>query len=58
MVTPKEFIDELSNAYRLSIDPQDVEYLLDLPSGTLAVRKIIQFKNIHLRENSDGDKQN
>lgn len=42
--TPKEFMQELSNNYELSINAQEVEYLLDLPSGTLAFPQIIDFK--------------
>lgn len=41
--TPHEFIQELATDYGLSINAQEVEYLLDLPSGTLAVPKIIDF---------------
>ena len=41
--TPHEFMQELGANYGLSINAQEVEYLLDLPSGTLAVPKIIDF---------------
>ena len=41
--TPHEFMQELATDYGLSINAQEVEYLLDLPSGTLAVPKIIDF---------------
>ena len=47
--TPKEFMDELSLEYGLSIEPIEVEYLLDLPTGTLAVPKIIDFKTLQIK---------
>ncbi len=47
--TAKEFMDELSNEYKLSISPEEVEYLLDLPVGTLAVSKIIDFNAIKIK---------
>ena len=47
--TAKEFMDELSNEYKLSISPEEVEYLLDLPVGTLAVSKIIDFNAIQIK---------
>ncbi len=49
--TPEEFMDVLSSEYELSISPTEVEYLLDLPSGTLAVAKIINLKTIQLKRN-------
>jgi hypothetical protein len=33
--TPKGFMDELSFGYNLSLEPEEVEFLLDLPDGTL-----------------------
>ena len=47
--TAKEFMDELSIEYKLSISPEEVEYLLDLPVGTLAVSKIIDFNAIQIK---------
>lgn len=49
--TAKEFMDELSSEYGLSIRPVEVEYLLDLPAGTLADSKIIDFKTIQIKQN-------
>lgn len=49
--TPEEFMDELSTAYGLSISPEEVEYLLDLPAGTLAVSKIVDFAKIQIKRN-------
>lgn len=42
--TPHELMQELSDNYNLSINAQEVEYLLDLPSGTLSIPQIIDFK--------------
>ena len=47
--TAEEFMDELSVEYGLSISPIEVEYLLDLPTGTLAVSRIIDFKAIQIK---------
>ena len=41
--TPKEFMNELSINFELSINPEEVEYLLDLPAGTLVPPKIIKL---------------
>ena len=49
--TPEEFMDELSSAYGLSINPTEVEYLLGLPAGTLAINNIIDLKTIQLKRN-------
>lgn len=47
--TPQEFMEELSDQYGLSINPEEIEYLFDLPSGLLAPPKIINFGNISLK---------
>ena len=47
--TPVDFMDELSNEYGLSINATEVEYLLDLPTGTLAVPRIIEFSKLQLK---------
>ena len=49
--TAEEFMDELSVEYGLSIDPTEVEYLLDLPAGTLIAPKVIDFKTIQIKRN-------
>ena len=49
--TPREFMDELSRVYGLSINATEVEYLLDLPTGTLAVPKIIDFSTLQIKRN-------
>lgn len=37
VLTSREFLDELSNDYNLSLEPNEVETLLDLPKETLRV---------------------
>lgn len=49
--TPKEFMDELSSAYELSIEPEEIEYLLDLPHGTLTPSKIIEISSLQIKRN-------
>ena len=49
--TAKEFMDELSVEYGLSIDSTEVEYLLDLPAGTLSASKILDFPAIQIKRN-------
>ena len=41
--TPQEFMEELSSGYGLSIYPEDVEELLNLPDHTLALQNIINI---------------
>ena len=43
--TPKEFMDELSKTYDLTIYPSEIEFLLDLPKGTLTPKRLIYFNN-------------
>ena len=47
--SPKEFMDELSFGYGFSLSAKEVEYLLDLPEGTLAVSNIIDFRRLKLK---------
>lgn len=47
--TPEEFMNELSFSYNLSLYPEEVEFLLDLPNGTLKTSKIIPIHNLHLK---------
>lgn len=47
--TPKEFIDELSYSYGLSLASSEIEYLLDLPQGTLSVSPIVEFSSLQLK---------
>lgn len=52
--TPKEFMDELSQNYGLSINPLEVEYLLDLPAGTLSSTQIIDIKTLQIKKHGKG----
>lgn len=47
--TPKEFMVELADNYDLSINPLEVEYLLDLPRGTLSPSKVIDITSLYLK---------
>ena len=47
--TPKEFMDELSYSYGLSLAANEVEYLLDLPEGTLSVPNVVEFSSLQLK---------
>ena len=51
--SPTEFMDELSSSYGLSINATEVEYLLDLPAGTLAAPKIIEFPSLQIKRNNN-----
>lgn len=44
--TPQDFIKELSSSYDLSVYPEDIEELLDLPESTLAPPKIIHLSSV------------
>lgn len=46
----KEFMEELSSNYDLSIRPEEVEYLLDLPVGTLAPPKVVEFSSLQIKQ--------
>lgn len=47
--TSKEFMEDLSTEYGLSINPEEIEYLIGLPAGTLAQPKIIDISSIQLK---------
>lgn len=47
--TAKEFMDELSFSYNLSLEPEEVEYLLNLPRNTLGFNKILNFSDLKLK---------
>lgn len=51
--TPTQFMDELSANYGLSINPIEVEFLLDLPSGTLARSNIISLASLKNKYSND-----
>ena len=46
-------MEELSHSYGLSINATEVEYLLDLPAGTLAVPRIIEFSSLQIKRNNN-----
>lgn len=46
--TPKEFMDELSFSNNLSLFPEEVEFLLNLPSKTLTPSKILNFPDLRV----------
>lgn len=48
-----EFMEELSHSYGLSINATEVEYLLDLPTGTLATPRIIEFPSLQIKRNNN-----
>ena len=43
-------MEELSSNYDLSISPEEVEYLLDLPVGTLAPPKVVEFSSLQIKQ--------
>ena len=49
--TPREFMEELSESYDLSIHPKEIEFLFDLPSGTLSQNTIIDFTKLQIKPN-------
>lgn len=49
--TKEEFMTELSDNYDLSINPSEIEYLLDLPIGTLSPSKVIDFTALQIKRN-------
>jgi Zn-dependent peptidase ImmA (M78 family)/DNA-binding XRE family transcriptional regulator len=51
--SPTEFMDELSRSYGLSINATEVEYLLDLPTSTLAIPRIIEFPSLQIKRNNN-----
>lgn len=44
-----EFMQELSTNYGLSINPSEIEHLINLPTGTLSPPKIIEFSSLKLK---------
>lgn len=48
--TPKEFMDELSFSYNMSLNSSEVEYLLDLPDGTLKINNVIPIHNLNFKK--------
>lgn len=51
VLTPEEFMDELSNEYQLTLDSTEVEKLLNLPSGMLTINKKTKIHKLELKKN-------
>lgn len=51
--TAKEFIDELSFNFGLSLYSEEIEHLLDLPENTLQVNRVLAFPKMMIRKNND-----
>ena len=51
--TAKEFIDELSFNFGLSLYSEEIEHLLDLPENTLQVNRVLTFPKMMIRKNND-----
>ncbi|MCC0654222.1 ImmA/IrrE family metallo-endopeptidase [Clostridioides sp. ES-S-0001-03] len=45
--TPKEFMDELSFSYNFSLEPKELENILDLPNNTLNSSKILYLSDVN-----------
>ena len=46
VLTPEEFMDELSNEYNFTLSHRDVEILLDLPKDSLEVKKVAKVHKL------------
>lgn len=51
VLTPKEFMDELANNYNLSLEPREVELLLNLPKDTLKITNVIPMHSLKIKSN-------
>ena len=51
--TAKEFVDELSFNFGLSLYSEEIEHLLNLPENTLQVNKVLNFPKMMIRKNND-----
>jgi len=49
--TPKEFIDELSFSFNLSLFPSEVEHILGLSKGTLKIDNVIPIHSLSIKPN-------
>ena len=50
--TPKEFVDELSFDFGLSLYSEEIEHLLNLPENTLQVNRVLAFPKMMINKNS------
>lgn len=53
VLTPKDFMVELSNEYDLSLYSSDIEELLDLKRGILKINNIIPIPKLTIKRNED-----
>lgn len=51
--TAKEFVDELSYNFGLSLYSEEIEHLLNLPENTLQVNRVLTFPKMMIRKNND-----
>lgn len=51
VITPKEFLDELSFDYSLSLEGYEVESLLGLPKGTLKISNFTPVHELKIKKN-------
>lgn len=57
--TPREFMAELSQEYGLTINPVEIEYLLELPSGTLTPSRLINFsRSLQVKRSNPTQRKN
>ncbi len=50
--TPKEFVDELSFDFGLSLYSEEIEHLLNLPENTLQVNRVLAFPKMMIKKNN------
>ena len=51
--TPKEFVDELSFDFGLSLYSEEIEHLLNLPENTLQVNRVLAFPKMIIKKNNN-----
>lgn len=51
--TPKEFVDELSFDFGLSLYSEEIEHLLNLPKNTLLVNRVLTTPKVFLKQNKE-----
>ena len=51
--TAKEFVDELSFNFGLSLYSEEIEHLLNLPENTLLVNRVLTTPKVFLKQNKE-----
>ena len=51
--TPKEFVEELSFNFGLSLYSEEIEHLLNLPKNTLLVNRVLTTPKVFLKQNKE-----